>query len=74
MNLSELTDNERYARMMAFRWLAIKLRRIEKERGKKFSKNVRRRLALELDCEILFRIDGENNYGETNNSRKRKTN
>ena len=63
MNLSELTDDDRYARTAAFRWLAIKLRQTEEKIGKKFSKNVRRRLALELDCGILFRINEKNYEG-----------
>ena len=56
MKINELTHRQRFARTSAFRWLALKLRDKEKKIGKKISKNARRRLAVELDCEIMMKI------------------
>ena len=52
-----LTPRQRKARTEAFKWTAYKWRQKEKESGKKVSKNVRRRICLEMDLEIFFRIE-----------------
>jgi len=52
-----LTSRQRKARTESFKWMAYKWRQKEKESGKKISKNVRRRICLEMDLEIFFRVD-----------------
>ena len=52
-----LTPRQREARTEAFKWMAYKWRQKEKELGKKVSKNVRRRICLEMDLEIFYRVD-----------------
>jgi hypothetical protein len=54
-----LTTRQRKARTVAFKWMAYKFRQKEKESGEKVSKNVRRRICLEMDLEIFHRIDNE---------------
>ena len=52
-----LTPRQREARTEAFKWMAHKWRLKEQETGKKISKNVRRRICLEMDLEIFYRVD-----------------
>lgn len=51
--LNYLTPRQRKARTEAFKYMAYKWRQKEKESGKKVSKNVRRRICLEMDLEIF---------------------
>ena len=51
-----LTPRQRKARTEAFKWMAYKWRQREKESGKKVSKNVRRRICLEMDLKISSEI------------------
>ena len=53
--LNYLTPRQRKARTEAFKYMAYKWRQKEKESGKKVSKNVRRRICLEMDLEIYSR-------------------
>ena len=55
--LNYLTPRQREARTEAFKWMAYNWRQKEKESGKKVSKNVRRRICLEMDLEIFFRVE-----------------
>ena len=52
-----LTLRQREARMEAFKWMALKWKLKEQETGKKISKNVRRRICLEMDLEIFYKVD-----------------
>ena len=54
--LNYLTPRQRKARTEAFKWMAYKWRQKEKESGKKVSKNVRRRICLEMDLKISSEI------------------
>jgi len=52
-----LTPKQREARTASFKWMAHKWRLKEQETGKKVSKNVRRRICLEMDLEIFCRVE-----------------
>ena len=54
---NHLTSQQRLARTEAFKWLTHKWRLKEQETEKKISKNVRRRICLEMDLEIFYRVD-----------------
>ena len=55
--LNYLTPRQRKAITEAFKWMAYKWKQKEKESGKKVSKNVRRRICLEMDLKIFERVD-----------------
>ena len=54
--LNYLTPRQRKARTEAFKWMAYKWKQKEKESGKKVSRNVRRRICLEMDLKISSEI------------------
>lgn len=57
---NHLTSQQRLARTEAFKWLTHKWRLKEQETEKKISKNVRRRICLEMDLKLgnLCNLEG----------------